>query len=89
MKTFIRLKEVTKKVGLPKSSVYALIQNGDFLKPIKLSKRTSALLESDIEEWIESKIQQKKTLNLNNTMKLKRETSATLSNDMVVVVSFK
>ncbi len=57
---FLRIKDVSKKVGLPKSSVYALIQQGDFPKPIKLSKRTAAWLDSEIESWIESKIEQRK-----------------------------
>ena len=42
-----------------RSHIYALIQKGEFPKPIKLSERSSAWLASEVHEWIESKIQQR------------------------------
>lgn len=36
--------------------MYALIQKGEFPKPIKLSERSSAWLESEVQAWIDARI---------------------------------
>lgn len=48
----IRRKEVQQKTGLGASSIYALMQKDEFPKPITLSTRRVAWIESDIEKWI-------------------------------------
>ena len=53
---FLRRKDVQDICGLPTSSLYELIDRGEFPRPINLSKRTVAWLESDILAWQEKKI---------------------------------
>jgi len=56
MHNLLRLPEVTKRTGLSRSFVYAEIKDGRFPKPVKITKRTSAWIESEIDEWIERRI---------------------------------
>lgn len=51
----LKLKEVVDIVGLSRSSVYTLIQRGEFPRPIKMSMRSSGWLRSEIETWIASR----------------------------------
>lgn len=52
----IRRKEVQIKTGLWASSIYALMKKDEFPKPITLSTRRVAWIESDIEKWILERI---------------------------------
>ena len=55
----IRLREVMTKTGLSRSYVYALAQKGQFPKPVKLSERSSAWIESEVQSWIDERIQKR------------------------------
>lgn len=55
-KTLLRLPRVKAKVDLSKSQIYSLINAGNFPPPVKLSERCSAWVESELDEWIESRI---------------------------------
>lgn len=52
----LRIDDVEKSVGLKKSTIYRLIQKGDFPSPIKLGERSSGFLLSEITRWKESRI---------------------------------
>ncbi len=52
----LRRKQVEKRVGLSRSTIYAKIAAGEFPAPIALSARAVGWLESDIIAWIESRI---------------------------------
>jgi prophage regulatory protein len=56
MKT-LRLREVCQRVGLKPSSVYRLIDFGRFPKQVKLSERTAAWIESEVESFMTSRIE--------------------------------
>lgn len=56
---FIKLPEVKSKTGTSKSNIYALAQKGEFPKPVKLSERSSAWIESEVDQWIEDRIAQR------------------------------
>ena len=56
MKTLMKLNAVMSATGLSRSYIYALAQQGAFPKPVKLSERSSAWVQSELEEWIESRI---------------------------------
>jgi prophage regulatory protein len=56
MTNLIKLPEVRTKTGLSRSHLYALAQQGEFPKPIKLSERSSAWVESEVDGWIEERI---------------------------------
>ena len=53
---FLRLRDVINRVGMKKSSIYALMKKGEFPKQIKLSARSSAWVESEIDEWVDSRV---------------------------------
>lgn len=55
----IKLKDVTAMTGLSRSHLYALAQQGIFPKPVKLTERSSAWVESEVQDWIESRIAQR------------------------------
>lgn len=52
----IRRKEVQLRTGLGASSIYALMNKNEFPKPVILSIRRVAWIESDIERWILERI---------------------------------
>ena len=54
----LRLNEVTARTGRSRSSIYADIERGEFPKPIKLGLRAVGWLDSEIEAWIQSRIEQ-------------------------------
>jgi prophage regulatory protein len=56
MTIFIKLPQVMAQTGLSRSHIYALAHEGKFPKPVKLSERSSAWVESEVQEWIESRI---------------------------------
>ena len=52
---FIDMKFITRLTGLRDKWFYKLIQEGVFPKPIKMG-RASRWLKSDLEEWLQAKI---------------------------------
>lgn len=53
----IKLSDVNRITGLSNSSIYRLASQNKFPKPIKLSKRSSGWLKSEIEHWLEKRIE--------------------------------
>lgn len=52
----LKLKDVLSITGLGKTSLYKLIKLSQFPKPISLGLRAVGWLESEIEAWIQEKI---------------------------------
>ena len=52
----IRRKEVQVKTGLGASSIYAEMSKGKFPKPIQISTRRVAWIESEVDSWIAERI---------------------------------
>ena len=52
----IRLPVVIQRTGLPRSSIYAHMAEGRFPKQIKLGSKACGWIETEIDEWIESRI---------------------------------
>lgn len=51
----LRLPEVTKRIGLSRSSIYARLAEGDFPLPIQLggdNSRAIGFRATDIDEWL-------------------------------------
>lgn len=57
MDRVIRRHEVENKTGLSRSTIYAMMAEGDFPKPIKLGKRAVGWREADIAKWLASRTQ--------------------------------
>lgn len=53
---FLRINAVKEKTGLKHAMLYALMAEGKFPKPVKLSKRCVAWLLSEVEAFIQSRI---------------------------------
>jgi prophage regulatory protein len=52
----LRLAEVRDRVPYSRSTIYQLVAEGKFPKPISLGARAVAWLESEIDQWIASRI---------------------------------
>ena len=50
-----RRPDVEKMVGLSRSTIYAMIAEGSFPKPIKLGKRAVGWREADLRAWLNSR----------------------------------
>ncbi|MFI8556891.1 helix-turn-helix transcriptional regulator [Pseudomonas putida] len=55
----IRLKDVIDSTGIARSTIYKLIGEGKFPKPVPLVGRTVGWVESEVQEWIRGRIAQR------------------------------
>ena len=56
MHNLIKLNAVMAKTSISRSHIYALIESGEFPKQYSLSERSVAWVETEIDEWIDSRI---------------------------------
>ncbi|WP_449543823.1 helix-turn-helix transcriptional regulator [Enterobacter ludwigii] len=56
--SLIRLSEVLRKIQLSKAWVYKLISQGKFPKPVKIGSRAIAFVESEVDDWINQRIEE-------------------------------
>lgn len=54
--TILRLPQVKNLTGLARSTIYLRISEGTFPKPISLGIRAVGWIESDVSDWIQSRI---------------------------------
>jgi len=47
------------KVNLSRSTMYSMIKQGKFPRPIKLGPRSVGWIETEIDAWLESRLQQR------------------------------
>ena len=52
-----RITYLAKKLVISKSTIWLWVKEGSFPKPIRLGKNSVAWLASDIENWIQSRIE--------------------------------
>ena len=57
----IDLDEVLKRQPYSRSSIYRKVRTGDFPAPIKIGPNRNAWLESDIDQWIDQRINRSST----------------------------
>lgn len=53
----LRRKQVEARVGLSRSTIYAQIQGGVFPKPIQLGPKSVGWIESEVDAWLNSRLQ--------------------------------
>lgn len=53
----LRLADVRDRVPYSRSTIYQLIAQGKFPKPINIGERAVAWLESEIDAWIQARIE--------------------------------
>jgi len=56
MRNFLRVKQVSEKVGIGKSTVWLWVKQNKFPKPLKLSPRVTVWDEDVIDKWLQQKI---------------------------------
>lgn len=56
MQRFLRRTDVQQLCGLPTSSLYELMERGEFPRPIRLSARTVAWIETEVLAWQKARI---------------------------------
>lgn len=54
--SLLRLGEVVARTGLARSTLYQLISQGQFPAPIPLHGRTRAFVASDVDAWVQARI---------------------------------
>jgi prophage regulatory protein len=54
----LRLPLVKARTGLSRSTIYLRIAEGSFPKPVSLGARAVGWLESDIEQWLTSRVEE-------------------------------
>lgn len=60
-KNLIRLPEVQRRTGYSKAWIYRLISQKRFPDSVKIGVRAIAFVESEIDEWIELRIQESRS----------------------------
>jgi prophage regulatory protein len=58
----LRRRQVEARTGLGRSSIYALIADGQFPAPIRLSANTVGWLEHEIDGWIAERTKASRTV---------------------------
>lgn len=53
----IRLPEVESATGCKKSTIYKLLKDGSFPRPVRLSARMVAWSEAAVQRWVQGRIQ--------------------------------
>lgn len=58
MNTILRLPAVKARTGLSRSTIYLRVSEGRFPRPVALGARAVGWLESELEAWLSSVIEQ-------------------------------
>ena len=56
MTRFIRRPAVENRTGLSRSTIYLLMQTGQFPKPVRIGGRAVAWPEADVEAWLNARL---------------------------------
>ena len=56
MSRILKVKEVAEELNVSVQQIYKLVSKGRFPKPIKLGERGSGWLTSEIDAWLQSKV---------------------------------
>ena len=54
--TILRRRQVEQRTGLSRSTLYQYIKDGFFPKPVPLGPRAVGWLESDVSDWITTRV---------------------------------
>lgn len=52
----LRLPSVTERIGLKRTAIYDMVRAAKFPKPVPLNDKSVGWLESEIEDWIASRV---------------------------------
>lgn len=54
----LRMSEIMRRTGYGKAWIYRLISQGKFPRPIKIGTRAIAFVESEVDDWINQRIEE-------------------------------
>jgi len=57
MKRVLKIKEVAEEISVSVPQVYKLVSLGRFPKPIKLGERGSGWLRTEVDAWLQSRVE--------------------------------
>jgi prophage regulatory protein len=57
----LRRKQVELRTGLPRSTIYEKMSNGDFPKPIDLGQRAVGWIEAEVDAWLTSQVKRSRS----------------------------
>ena len=55
----LRRKHVEARTGYARSTIYLKMNKGTFPKPVKLGARAVGWIESEVEEWLQARIEKR------------------------------
>ena len=58
----LRIKQVQYQTGLARSTIYKLMAEGDFPQPVKITSKSSAWVSSEVEDWKQARMDDRKLL---------------------------
>ena len=61
MARFLRLAEVSNRVGLSRATIYRLMDAGEFPKQIQITLRSVAWLEKHVDDWVQARVEKRGT----------------------------
>lgn len=56
MQKLVRLPEVIERTSLSRSTIYEMMAQGRFPRPVKLNLRSNGWVESEINDWLDSRV---------------------------------
>ena len=54
--SLLRIPEVIQRTGLSRSTIYRMVDRGEFPRPVPLTSRTVAWSSSEIDRWIQERL---------------------------------
>ena len=57
--TILRLPVVKQRTGLSRSTIYLRVSEGTFPRPVSLGGRSVGWLESEVQEWLQRRIDER------------------------------
>ncbi|MAC35039.1 MULTISPECIES: AlpA family transcriptional regulator [Idiomarina] len=53
---FLRINEVRERIGLGRTSIYKMVNEGTFPKPVRVLGKKVAWVDSEVDEWMLERI---------------------------------
>jgi prophage regulatory protein len=53
---FLRINEVRERIGLGRTSIYKMVNEGTFPKPVRVLGKKVAWIDSEVDEWMMQRI---------------------------------
>ena len=66
--SFLRRKAVEQRIGVTKSTLYSWISLGEFPRPIHLSAGAVAWIASEVDDWVQARIDQARGLSASDNL---------------------